>query len=732
MANQNSKPISVTKFSSKSASSFWYDFDTNFKNGSELDLTKLAAAQRAIGNFVTIVTGKQIPVVFQSNDSSYTDGDRVVIGTKLEDKHFDPAVGLALHEGSHIALTDFSLFKTSYGYATSTLQDTKMADIAREHGCGDLLTTSELNNIKGLLNWIEDRRIDYHVYTNAPGYRVYYEAMYNRYFNDKIIDKALTTKQKNKETWDDYMFHIINFTNPNRQLKTLKQLETIWTLIDLKHINRLHSTNDALLLSCELFKIIKLAVATANNREEKPKSKPKSDETKQMQPSDKDDNNNEFVLSDPADDMESDSNESPQPQNTSDGDESDDTEETNVNDDEEFDVEEELEAVEDEEDEEDEEEEDEPEPMSQRDADKLNNAIEKQRTFILGKTPKNGRLSKTQNAMVRALKESGTESRTVYTGPGKSDPIDAIVIKKLTAPIICSLPELFVRDSASFINGYQNYKTGGWSNAKRIRENEAAVTQGVILGKQLGSKLQVRNSDKTLKTTRLQSGKIDRRLVAQLGYNNVDVFHKIVTDRFKNYFIHISIDASGSMSGTKFQNAITSAVAIAQAASMTTGIRVQISLRGTAQFSNLKEKCITLYAYDSAHDKMSKIRNLFKYLEIFGCTPEGLAFKSIESDIRIDAKGDECIFINYSDGEPTSINGCAHGYNGVQFTKSVITSYRQLGIDIISYFIHVGGASHSTAYKFRTMYGPDAQFINPMNMTDVSKTVNRKFLEKAI
>ena len=722
MANQNSKPISVTKFSSKSASSFWYDFDTNFKNGSELDLTKLAAAQRAIGNFVTIVTGKQIPVVFQSNDSSYTDGDRVVIGTKLEDKHFDPAVGLALHEGSHIALTDFSLFKTSYGYATSTLQDTKMADIAREHGCGEPLTTSELNNIKGLLNWIEDRRIDYHVYTNAPGYRVYYEAMYNRYFNDKIIDKALTTKQKNKETWDDYMFHIINFTNLNRQLKTLKQLETIWTLIDLKHINRLHSTNDALLLSCELFKIIKLAVETAPVKAEK--QKPKNNENKQSQSINQSSDNNESDISDTADDMESDADNSPQPQNTSDGDESDDTEETNVNDDE-FDDDEEFDV-------EDEEEEDEPEPMSQRDADKLNNAIEKQRTFILGKTPKNGRLSKTQNAMVRALKESGTESRTVYTGGGKSDPIDAIVIKKLTAPIICSLTELFVRDSASFINGYQNYKTSSFSNAKRIRENEAAVTQGVILGKQLGSKLQVRNSDKTLKTTRLQSGKIDRRLVAQLGYNNVDVFHKIVTDRFKNYFIHISIDASGSMSGTKFQNAITSAVAIAQAASMTTGIRVQISLRGTAQFSNLKEKCVTLYAYDSAHDKMSKIKNLFKYLEIFGCTPEGLAFKSIESDIRIDAKGDECIFINYSDGEPTSVIGCAHGYNGVQFTKSVITSYRQLGIDIISYFIHVGAASQSTAYKFRTMYGPDAQFINPMNMTDVSKTVNRKFLEKAI
>ena len=29
------------------------------------------------------------------------------------------------------------------------------------------------------------------------------------------------------------------------------------------------------------------------------------------------------------------------------------------------------------------------------------------------------------------------------------------------------------------------------------------------------------------------------------------------------------------------------------------------------------------------------------------------------------------------------------------------------------------------------MYGVDAQFINPVNMTDVSKTMNTKFLEIA-
>ena len=84
----------------------------------------MAAAQRAIANFVNIVTGKSIPVKFQSNDSSFTDGTTVTIGTKLDGKNFDPAVGLALHEGSHIAHTDFSLFKGANGKYTSNIGET--------------------------------------------------------------------------------------------------------------------------------------------------------------------------------------------------------------------------------------------------------------------------------------------------------------------------------------------------------------------------------------------------------------------------------------------------------------------------------------------------------------------------------------------------------------------------------------------------------------------------------
>ena len=685
--SQKQNPTKTTYY----ASSFWLDreFDTNFKTEhGGVDLTKLAAAQRAIGNFVNIVTGKQIPVVFQSSDNSYTDGERVVIGTKLEDKNFDPAVGLALHEGSHIALTNFDLFKSSNKTYTGFIENTEFANIIRLNGADPdmTMTRSDFNIIKDLLNWIEDRRIDYYIYTTAPGYRAYYEAMYNKYFNDKVIDKALQQHEKTEETWDDYMFHIINFTNPNRQLDELVALRKIWSLIDLKNIARLTSTTDCLLVAVEVYKEIKKAVASAQPQAGN------SNNTQQQTGSGVGFGSGES-------DDESESDESESDEETDGGEDSESTS-----------------------------------SLTDKELKKLNEVIEKQKDFLNGETKKNGRVTKQQSHIINAMRESGTEIRSVATNEaGTADIIDTIVIKKLTPGIIQSLPQLFA--GVVYVDGSRNYQRDLESNSynvRGVRETDEAVTKGIILGKQLGRKLQIRDSERSLKSTRLQSGKIDRRLISQLGYDNVNVFHRIVTDRFKNYFIHISIDASGSMSGTKFANAITSAVAVAQAASMTTGIRVQISLRGTSNINSNKERCVTVYAYDSARDKMSKIRTMFKYLTTFGCTPEGLSFKSIESDIRKDAKGDECIFINYSDGEPTTVSGCAYRYNGVEFTRKVINTYRELGINIISYFIYDSGwLPDSSRRSFKTMYGADAQFINPTNMNEVSKTVNAKFLELA-
>ena len=655
-----------------SASSYWFDdIDTDFTykvgHRKQIDYTKLAAAQRAIGNFVNIVTGKQIPVKFQSNDESYTDGRTVTIGSKIEDKNFDPAVGLALHEGSHIAFTNFNLLdgchigSSFHSYIAMRGADPDMS-----------MVEDDIMKVKDLFNWVEDRRIDYHVYTNAPGYRKYYEAMYAKYFDSKIIDKGLKSDEKTDEDWDSYMFRIINLTNPNRRLDALEVLPKVWKLIDLKNINRLKSSEDALNVAIEVYKVVSKQIKTsASKRQQDSDSKKAGKKLK------------------PKSDCNSSSNCDSIDENINNGQSKSAPKQ---------------------------------EELSDREQERLAKQIDKQKDFLGGEPKKTGKLTKKDNAIVRSIKESGTESVSVSTGRygGAMYNVDCIVIKKMTYAVMCHMDDIF--DSYNLQNN-EGADTNGYYGPG------SGVQEGILLGKQLGKKLQLRNEERSLKSTRLNAGKIDRRLISELGFQNASVFHRIVTDRYKNFFIHISIDASGSMCGRRFQNAIKSAVAIAQAASMTTGIRVQISLRGTSHLKGNSEKTVTVYAYDSAKDKMSKIKKYFPYLRTFGCTPEGLSFKSILPYIKQDAKGDECIFINYSDGAPSSVSGCAWGYNGVTFTKKVVNEMKELGINVLSYFIDgKSGYGYANDY-FKQMYGNTAEFIDTCNLTQISKSMNKKFLE---
>jgi len=643
-----------------SASSYWFDdIDTDFSykvnNKRHVDHTKLAAAQRAIGNFVNIVTGKQIPVHFQNNDESYTDGKSVTIGSKIEDKHFDSTVGLALHEGSHIALTNFKLLDNVH------VGSKFHSHIAMRGGDPNMdMISDDILKVKDLFNWVEDRRIDYHIYTTAPGYRRYYESMYDKYFNAKIVDKALASEEKTDEDWDSYMFRIINLTNPNRRLNSLKSLSKVWKLIDLKNINRLTTSEDALNIAIEVYKEVKKQIDTSKQASASNTKPGNGEEIKEAKY--KITNNSARGSNKPI----------------------------NKNNE-----------------------------LSKRELERLEKQIEKQEDFVNGNAKKVGKLSKKDTQIVKSLKESGTENNPVNVGmAGTINNVDAIVIKKMTYSVMCHMNSIFNSTALERNREPVGYYSLGDS-----------VPKGILLGKQLGKKLQLRNEERSLKSTRLNAGKIDRRLISQLGFQNSSIFHRIVTDRFKNFFIHISIDASGSMSGRRFQNAIKSAVAIAQAASMTSGIRVQISLRGTSNLNGNTEKTVTVYAYDSAVDKMSKIKKYFPYLQTFGCTPEGISFKSILPYIKTDAKGDESIFINYSDGAPSSVTGCDWSYSGIEFTKKVVNEMKELGINVLSYFID-GKAENGWAGRyFKNMYGKNAEFIDTSNLTQISRSMNNKFLE---
>ena len=103
MALRDKYSAGIKKFTNP-FSSFWADSDwderrTEFLDEEEyvkpkVDYVALASYRRAIANFVSIVTNDpSIPVVFQSGDNSFTDGKKVTIGSKINEKNLTQLLG---------------------------------------------------------------------------------------------------------------------------------------------------------------------------------------------------------------------------------------------------------------------------------------------------------------------------------------------------------------------------------------------------------------------------------------------------------------------------------------------------------------------------------------------------------------------------------------------------------------------------------------------------------------
>ena len=142
----------MSNFLKNTISSFWMDDDYNIDvlTGEELkpgkDYVKMAATLRAVSNFVSIVTGKSIPVKYNSKDDSYTDGKQVVISSNVKDKDFDPTVGLALHEGSHCLLTDFDVLQKLLYETKTCISSSLIVDIADKYFDNKTGTSNQLHD----------------------------------------------------------------------------------------------------------------------------------------------------------------------------------------------------------------------------------------------------------------------------------------------------------------------------------------------------------------------------------------------------------------------------------------------------------------------------------------------------------------------------------------------------------------------------------------------------------
>jgi hypothetical protein len=64
-------------------------------------------------------------------------------------------------------------------------------------------------------------------------------------------------------------------------------------------------------------------------------------------------------------------------------------------------------------------------------------------------------------------------------------------------------------------------------------------------------------------------------------------------------------------------------------------------------------------------------------------------------------------------------------------TKKQINKIKNAGFGVLSYFIDDGYRPENLVNQFKMMYGNDASFVNPTNVVQVAKTMNKMFLEKS-
>jgi hypothetical protein len=634
------------------------------EKGSKYDYHALAQYQRAITNFVHILTADPtIKVQYNSAGNNSTDGRTINLSATMKEEDFDANVGLALHESSHILYTDFekSINEFLYPNVDKILLDETASKLRENDGETKQTILGRTfgwegykQNFKTILNIIEDLYIDAMTYSNAPGYRAYYKSLYHKYFGDEKISRGFWQLDMCQPTMDNYMFHLCNFRSPARNLKALPELETIWNLIDMRNIRRLSEQQDRIDLA---YKVYSTIIGQIADYKVDDSQKEKGGE------GEGDGEQGDFGGDDGIGDSQSDGNigtNSKWTPPTPDADQ-------NIK------------------------------PLSDKQIEQLRKLVERQKDFINGQLTKS-KLSKQDASKVDAFASVDMNQNNVAKGfeddCGRvhSNGIKVYTIKRLT--------EKFMQSDVSRPFGVYA-REQGWRLDRRTKDIESAIS----LGKLLAKRLQIRNEERVDKSTRLRSGKIDKRLLHEIGFDNYEIFNKISINKYKDSYIHLSIDASGSMQGDKFDESVKLAAMFATASKLIRNLRVVVTARSTINqnyygYSNNKSKSdmnetpYMVYLFDSKQDGIADIRRIFPRLYSTNTTPEGLTFEAIMNDIYKESTNTDAFFINLCDGQPFMSKEISKynlfryaGHPAQDHSRRQVDRMRSHGINVLTYFI---------------------------------------------
>lgn len=532
-----------------------------------------------------------------------------------------------------------------------------------------------------MFNIIEDRYIDDFIINTAPGYKHYYVKLYDKYFNSDYIDTLLKSDNFKFPSLASYEFRIMNFTNVNTDLNALPELDTIAKLIDITNISRLKKTKHRIELAFEVTKVVLGCIEkTSDHNDIVSGNDPTSEAITEIS----------HIISDTP--PENSSKKSPDIISKTSFSDTDD---------------EELNAE------------------AQID-------IESQRKFTIGNIDKES-LTSTEQGIMDMIEDNGIDLVFIDSPMSNSvEKIKCIVVKKLTESLLFSGKTIFPMSVAE--------KFGESMEITSPPEMTSAINDGILLGKRLGRKLNIRNEVTVDMHIHKSRGKLYKKHLYKRSYDAKNIFSVLEEYPYRMASIHISVDASSSMAlGSKWCDTISMVVAICKATSMVGNIHTSVSFRTTHDTIGGTSFPYVVIAYDSKKDSFNKIKKLFPYLCPNGYTPEGLAYSStmgLFSEIAPDEI--DKYLINLSDGEPFFIcnNGIYKDSIATEHTRKQINNIKGMGVSVLSYFISNTTTSDlydgisNTEKNFKHMYGKDAKFISTDNLSEIASTLTSLFLKK--
>lgn len=656
-------------------SGFWLDKDATSigeafygRSNTTVKALKLRKYQRAIANFVKILAQRDVPVVFKGTES-YTNNEQVVLATDINDKNFDVSAGLALHEASHLKYTDFKVLKAYLGNVQ--WQD---ADF------------HEKTMVKQILNYVEDRRIDNLVFKSSPGYKAYYHKLYDHYFRTPEIANAL--KYHCKPDWDHYMTQLLGMLHPKFNMNSLPGLRDIAAAIDINNIDRLKDTADALEVAKQVYAIMEANIKAAQMPQQDQEDE-SGEDTKQQA------GEGEQEAGDDSADGPAGSENSQNQQGGMDAGAEEDVD-TQLT------------------------------PAEER---AMKEAIRQAQQLVDGQVEKKQGAHALTNKL-KNIQDSPTDFTPVGEGRGSMDCIIHEAYKQ--APALAEYVQISEigysdrtqqqRDRLSTLNNILPGTISGYASESQTKH----VVEGIQLGTILGRKLLTRREERTLEQNRLRTGRIDSKRIAHAGYGIENIFNQIHVDKYKKANIHLTLDASGSMAGSRWYNSIKLAAALGKAVSMIDGLELQISTRDTDNNNPM----ITII-YDSRVNKLGYLQQVLSYINCNSMTPEGLCLEALLNKKLLIPTTSQCdsYLINVCDGAP-GFNGYG-GYSAVEHTaKQVKRLKNELGIKHVGFFF--GSDNSSGFHNFKTMYGVKQSISMPdaSNAMQIAQHMNKELMSK--